>query len=110
MARRQANFRLPSDKVYVKSQSTSNDILSPLSEDSPTTEALNPAAQNFVNVTHRQWSLPLLMQAQPDSTLDSVHSPSVGRDRFLGALGADDHQLIERVALDQLGHGTLYRG
>ena len=84
----------------MKNQSAPSDILSTPSEDSPATEALNPAARDFVNVTHRQWSFPLAMQAQSDSTLDTVHSPSAVRDRFLDALDANDHLLLERVAVD----------
>ena len=84
----------------MKNQSGPNDIPSTPREDSPASEAFNSAARHFVNVTDRQWSLPLAMQAQPDSTLDTVQSPSAVRDRFLDALDADDHLLLERVALD----------
>ena len=86
----------------MKNPSASNDLLSPHSENSATTEALNPIARNFVKVTHEQWSLPLAMQAssQSDSALDTVHSPSEVRDRFLHALDADDHLVLKRVALD----------
>jgi hypothetical protein len=85
----------------VKNPFASNDILSPYSENSGADEPLNRVAHDFVKVTHRQWSSPLAIQAPEQSAaLDTVHSPSAVRDRFLDALDADDLVLVKRVALD----------
>ena len=85
----------------MKNHSASNETSSTNGHDPTADDALRPAAVAIVEVTDRQWRTSLLQaQASPDSTPDTLNSPSELRDRFLTVLDSDDYPLLKRIALD----------
>ena len=86
----------------MKDKSASNEIFSPPNEEPTAADVLNPLTEAVVEVTRGQWTSPLLMlePGHPFTTLDTIHTPSAVRDRFLNLLDSDDYQLLKSVALN----------